>query len=457
MKTLLYRLTTLAFTFCIAFGSIATAQDDEVKELQEKLREQSRELAETARELRQKQRENLSERELICRTEIERLAQDARRIVGEQRRFLKEELMLGDIWNHHIIGGHPPITSLFIHGDSASHRFTNRGAEAEKTKTFTKTYKVRGTDKLDIINKFGKVHVNTWAKNEIAVEVVMIARADNDEKAQRLLDRINIRESVSPGTIALRTEFETEGNVKGRSGFEINYTVSMPKDNPLLVKNSFGDVYVAEINGPVNLDVKYGSLKTGRLNNVQNQVKVAFGSGDLAYVNKGDLDISYSKFNLGGSEEVEIDNAFSDLVVGNSRNMQLQSKYGSVKIDKVDILEGAIGFSGFKLNKLGNKMDLNVKYCPDFQIDEVGKDFKSIDLDGSFSTFDLRFAGNTGFSFDTEMSFGDLNVNKGLVQFNQVEKQNTSNSYKGTYGKKPGSSNVRIATKYSNVKFRSAE
>src|SRR5690606_31439748 len=44
---------------------------------------------------------------------------------------------------------------------------SNTVFDSEKTKTFDKTYKVSESDILAIENKFGKVHINTWNKNEI--------------------------------------------------------------------------------------------------------------------------------------------------------------------------------------------------------------------------------------------------------------------------------------------------
>src|SRR6476661_8753086 len=64
-----------------------------------------------------------------------------------------------------------------------------RRFDAEKSKRINKVFKVNATDKLDIENSFGKIHINTWDKNEITVEVVMIARANSEEKAQEILDK----------------------------------------------------------------------------------------------------------------------------------------------------------------------------------------------------------------------------------------------------------------------------
>ena len=67
--------------------------------------------------------------------------------------------------------------------------------DAEKRKTFEKTYKVNSSDVLNISNKFGRVHVNTWNKNEIKVKVDMIARAGSESKVNEMLSRMKIEEA----------------------------------------------------------------------------------------------------------------------------------------------------------------------------------------------------------------------------------------------------------------------
>jgi hypothetical protein len=100
--------------------------------------------------------------------------------------------------------------------------------------------------------------------------------------------------------IGFRTEIgKMQGNNhNGKKGFEINYTVNMPKGNPLKLKNSFGDVYLANLDGKADLNVSYGSLKAENLTHAESFVKVAFGSGNIAYLKGGTLDVDYSKVNV---------------------------------------------------------------------------------------------------------------------------------------------------------------
>ena len=58
----------------------------------------------------------------------------------------------------------------------------------EKTKTYTKTYDVSGSDKISIENSFGQTKLVTWAGSQVKVDVEIKADASTDERAQQLLE-----------------------------------------------------------------------------------------------------------------------------------------------------------------------------------------------------------------------------------------------------------------------------
>ena len=95
-----------------------------------------------------------------------------------------------------------------INGSNADNCETEASFTNEKRKSFDMNYKVNNADALSIENKFGRVHVNTWDKNEIKVRVDVVARASSDGKAQEILDNISITSRLSDNTIFVSTKME---------------------------------------------------------------------------------------------------------------------------------------------------------------------------------------------------------------------------------------------------------
>ncbi|MBF9253342.1 hypothetical protein I2I11_08565 [Pontibacter sp. 172403-2] len=291
--------------------------------------------------------------------------------------------------------------------------------DAEKRKTIDKSYKVSKANLLDIENSFGKVQVNTWSKNEMRVKVDVIARAASDSKAQEILDNIRIVEFREGDAISFKTEMSPmriNGNTQ--KSFEVNYTVFMPSENPLAVKNTYGDVYLADLQGKADITVKYGTLKSERLSNSGNNVKLTYGSGSCGFINGGNIQVAYADFNLSGTNG----------------------------------LQGSSRYSDFKIGSLGEELNLEVKYGS-FKVDKVSKGIRRISLDSGFTPIALNFEDNTTFRFDVSVQFGDFKVDKSLINITSSDKDYTSAEYKGNFGGATSKGLVTITSKYGDVKF----
>ncbi len=136
--------------------------------------------------------------------------------------------------------------------------FAGNGDDVEKKKTISKSYTVTSGDKLNIENSFGNVVIHTWDKNEIKVDVEVAVNASTEEKAQRMLDQIEVTENREGGNINFKTDVNDihdndhrnkDRDREDKRTFYIDYVVYMPKVNPLKIENSFGKTTVPDFSG----------------------------------------------------------------------------------------------------------------------------------------------------------------------------------------------------------------
>lgn len=173
--------------------------------------------------------------------------------------------------------------------------------DVKKTKVINRSYTVTPDDKLQIYNQFGNVTVSTWDQQKITVDIEIGARARSDEKAQEILDRLDVREDKGDHLIGFNTKV---GEIHGQSGsrhdnnggdnrtFYIDYIIHMPAGNPLEVHNDFGPTQIPDFKGLVNLTSRYGSLIAGNLANV-GSIDVQFGKATIGNVNNGKIQLQY--------------------------------------------------------------------------------------------------------------------------------------------------------------------
>ncbi len=290
--------------------------------------------------------------------------------------------------------------------------------DSEKRKVFEKTYKVGKNDVLHIESKYGRVHVNTWNKNEIQVKVDMIARANSDSKTSQMLSRMSVAESRSGNNIYFKTDYDPV-RISGPSSSEINYTVYMPENNAINLKTTYGDVYLAALKGKVNLDMRYGNLKSDRLANPNNTLRLTYGKGNCSYINGSNLQAAYFDLNLAEAKGLKGNTKYTELTIGRLEDgLNLEMKYGS------------------------------------FKVHNINSNVKNINLASTYIPISLNFAENAAFNFDVNVQYAEFKATKEMVNMTSVEKDYTSAAYKGSLGNNSPKGAIIINSKYGDVRFQ---
>ncbi len=325
--------------------------------------------------------------------------------------------------------------------------------QEEKKKYVEKTYKVSATTALRVENKFGDIEINSWEKSEFSVKVEIIGKGRNEERAQRILDAIEIDISESSSEISFETESD-DMKTKNEEGFEVNYTIYMPEKNPLEIKNSFGDVSMGNREGNLNLTVAYGSMKVGDVAG-DTYVKLSFGNGSIGNVADGEFVVKYSDFEIESGKILDITQGFSDLEIDNVEDLEIESKYGSLEIKKAHKVDAEAHFSGFEIEELTGSLELDCSYLGDFKIERLAKTFTLVDIDGKFGSYEIGLASDVNADIDASFSFADLKVSSDVdATFNYRVKESNKATYKGKIGKGDPNKKIRIDSGYGNLRIK---
>lgn len=254
------------------------------------------------------------------------------------------------------------ILSLFFFQQTLFAQNKNNNEYKEKyefvrNKTINKSYTVSSSDKLSIKNSFGDVKVHTWTKNEIKVDVSIEASSNKESIAQKIIDGIDVSESMRGSEISFRTTIKGVNNSKGeKSSMKVNYEVYMPAANPLKINNEFGGIDVPDWKGEVELTSKFGSLKAGALSNVKS-VDVEFGSANIESITDAPISVKYSTAEFGKlSGNIKLNLEFSTATKINLDNsltsLDASVSYSSLNLKPISDLAASYNistsFGGFK-------------------------------------------------------------------------------------------------------------
>ncbi|MDN4165269.1 hypothetical protein QWY31_07140 [Cytophagales bacterium LB-30] len=323
----------------------------------------------------------------------------------------------------------------------------------EKTKEVKKSYTVDASVRLKVDNQFGKVHINTSNSNTLTVDILVRVKQSDEKKAQELLDKITIainEDLKSAKEISFETKIGGKFSNNNKGEFSIDYSISMPRQNPLEVENSFGDVFLDDFDGSLDLEVSYGAAKINRISGTAS-IEIAFGSGTLAYQKQGELEVSYSKVEAGELGVVEVDSEFSDLVITKGNQVNLDAKYGKVKLGEVQSLQADVQFAGFELSKVYKSIEADLQYADNAQIDWVSKAVNSVKIRSNFGSIKVGLQRGMNAEVSFKSSFGDIDASESDFDFNRLSKEDFKRSMEGKIGS-GGSNKVELSADYGKVK-----
>ena len=319
------------------------------------------------------------------------------------------------------------------------------GSLEEFKKTYHQKYEVNSDVILDVSNKYGFVKIVTGESNEIVIDVEVTVEEKSKEKAQKILDKIDVTITGEASKVTAITTLEKNSKFKELS---IDYTITMPASGNIDVVNKFGSVYLNELNGNSKIYVAYGSLDVGSLNSQSNNVTVKFGSGKVKYAKYLDCVSRYSEMRIDRAKLLNLDAQYGDVKVGEVGRMDLKCQYGDVNLGTIVELTADVQFGDLDIEGIISLFSLDSQYG-DTEVGFISKDFESVVVHSSFGDVDLEFQSGSNFTLEGKASFGEISIPSGTV--NQVDGSGASDTYYGKMFEGTTPSSVKVKMSYGDL------
>jgi hypothetical protein len=203
------------------------------------------------------------------------------------------------------------------------------------TQVVEQTFSYRPGFEVNIEGEKAEIVVETWDRAEIRVVIELVSKHPDRKIAERDMaalkhsikqhgNRIYFRNFISPAS----------GKPQPEAQLKAIYTVTLPNECPVYLKNNFGLANVSNLSRFLRLQTEFSAIS---LNNLQGEVYVHSRFGDI------------SGNNIHGN--VQIDAHRSDITLTNiSGDFDIQSQYG--------ILKFFTDQSRLKLNIEGERSDV---------------------------------------------------------------------------------------------------
>jgi hypothetical protein len=325
---------------------------------------------------------------------------------------------------------------------------TIAGVKAQTaSKEIRKEFSTTSSSVLVIDNQFGKLTVEPWDQNKVVIEVKMEAKASDQAKADKLLERIKVDISESGSKITAKTRIEDkamtrDGGKNESRSFSIDYLVKAPKGITAELSNQFGDVSLGTLTGTVDLEVQFGSLNAVGLLGPKTSIELQFvGKATIGEVTNADMEVQYSgavKISKAGTLSLEAQ--FSDVEIGTVGVLEIETASSKIVIEK--LLE-SLSFEG----SMGS---LNIK--------SVDAGFRFVEAEQNMGEITMRIDPKAGYTLHAVSTMGSITVPDGFkadpgAKSNEKEIPGLSaKKITGTFGS--GSSKINLEVNMGSIRIQ---
>ena len=337
-------------------------------------------------------------------------------------------------------------------------------AQIKENRLIVKSYRARSSTTVEVSNKYGKIQIINWTKDSVRIEVSQNVQASTVEKLNNLKENISYDFVGNDYYITARTNFGSNYNsflrdlaqfaeslISTDTKATIDYTIYMPEYLNLKITNKFGDIYIDEISGNVDINLSNGNLKAVELKGNSN-INLTMSDADIKTLLNARLNTNYANLNINKSNDLNIDSKISTIRIEDIDILKLVSRKDKIYVNQLSQLFGEAYFSNIWLYNLDTKANFKVKYS-NMNLESVKKGFKVIDFTSEYTDFNMFFEPGSSYSLDIvhKKSFVKYPSEISDLKVEPINVQNGEYTIFGTVGRGNAESKLRIQAVSGNI------
>jgi len=331
-------------------------------------------------------------------------------------------------------------------------------------RSFMRSVPVQKDSRLEVVNRYGNIHITTWNKDSAYITAEVEAFAPNRARLEKLMSGVSIDIDLNGSLVSARTEFTKSlmtlhESIKGLTDkiidydarVQINYYINVPDYIEIRIDNQFGDVQLENNRNRVSATVSNGRFDATSLNDLS-QLTLNLGDAEIGTLTSGSINSSFSELVLGTAGELSVNSTSSRFEIKNTDKINVESRRDKFFIGAAGEINGTSYFTDYHFGILEKVINLSLKYGS-LDADKIYSLFEKININSSYSDINLSFDQSSSYSFEIRHTnafvvIPDKNVKSGKDVINEDKREYMTS---GTFGNNPGQRKVRIDASRGNI------
>ncbi len=284
------------------------------------------------------------------------------------------------------------------------------GQGISDAKSYRKIFPTGTETTVEIENKYGTILIVPWNKDSVQITAEVYLRAKSVSKLRKLRNDVHISFAGTRNYIIARTIIG-EGNSKvvselraltntlsSNTAVEINYTVYLPDYINVVLNNKFGDIYIDDLYGSIDISLANGVLKANHFFGPAN-IELLFATGNIRQLGTATVNMSYGELSLGTSDQLDLITKTSEVDIDTAGIVKLDSRRDKIRINSIEYMFGRSSFSEVNINTFLQEADCLMKYGI-LNIEQVNSEFDRIDLTSEYTDITMNLASDAQYRLD---------------------------------------------------------
>ncbi len=147
------------------------------------------------------------------------------------------------------------------------------------TKVMENTFPYKNGTEVNIEGEKAEIRVETWNRSEVKVLVELISKNTDKKTAQEDLDRMVYSTEQAGKNLYFRNYVSSpKGSKKATSDLKAIYTITLPADCPVYLKNSYGLSQISNLSKALRINSQFSKIN---MENVSGQIGIDTRFGDI--------------------------------------------------------------------------------------------------------------------------------------------------------------------------------
>jgi len=243
----------------------------------------------------------------------------------------------------------------------------------QKERSVSRAFLLKENTEIEVTNKYGDIHLITWEEDSVRFDIKLQVKSTKESKLEKTYDFINFDFKANDYYIIAETVFEQGGSFwsevsdiannlfSAGTSTSIDYTIHLPKNANLSIHHKYGNIYITDLAGKLNVDLSNGDIRGHNLTGETN-ISVNFGDVDIHSLNNAAITVNYGEFHLDQANQLTLNNRSSSVYAKQIDHLMLDGKRSKYYLNSVNHVNGEGYFSILDIENLNNTLNLNSRY-----------------------------------------------------------------------------------------------